>query len=296
MGRPRSAACGEAGAQFAVGGHSAGDEDAVRAEARRRRRSCVRVADDGVLEAGDEVEGLRVAEREGFVRASSAAASASRRAAMEAHVVDLDVAEDGGLDAAEAEEESCARACCWPVRWALDLICAKVKGTARGVAVRGEAVDPGAAGVAEAEELGDFVEGFAGGVVDGVADVAVVSRCRRRGRRDRGGCGRRRRPGRGAGYVVGACRLRFGVLQEDGVDVAFEVVDGDERLAEAEGQGFGVGDADEQRADEAGAFGDGDGVEIVRVVTSRLRRGPRGRRGRWRGGARGEASSGTTPP
>ncbi len=43
-----------------------------------------------------------------------------------------------------------------------------------GVAVGGEVVDPGAAGVAEAEELGDLVEGFAGGVVDGVADVAVV--------------------------------------------------------------------------------------------------------------------------
>ena len=31
-----------------------------------------------------------------------------------------------------------------------------------------------------------------------------------------------------------------------GVDVAFEVVDGDEGLVEAEGESFGVGDADEQ--------------------------------------------------
>ncbi len=52
-------------------------------------------------------------------------------------------------------------------------------------------------------------------------------------------------------------------LQQHGVDVAFEVVDGDERLAEREGQGLGVGDADEQSAGEAGAFGDGDGVEVV---------------------------------
>ena len=43
-----------------------------------------------------------------------------------------------------------------------------------GVAVVGEGVDPGAAGVAEAEKLGDFVVGFAGGVVNGAADEGVV--------------------------------------------------------------------------------------------------------------------------
>ena len=51
-------------------------------------------------------------------------------------------------------------------------------------------------------------------------------------------------------------------FQEDGVDVAFEVVDSDEGLVEGEGEGFGVEDADEERAGEAGAFGDGDSVEI----------------------------------
>jgi len=47
------------------------------------------------------------------------------------------------------------------------------------------------------------------------------------------------------------------------VDVTFEVVDGDEGLVQAEGEGFGVEDADEECAGEAGAFGDGDGVELV---------------------------------
>ena len=46
------------------------------------------------------------------------------------------------------------------------------------------------------------------------------------------------------------------------MDVAFEMVDGDEREVGAEGQGLGEGDADEQGSGEAGAFGDGDGVEI----------------------------------
>ena len=59
-----------------------------------------------------------------------------------------------------------------------------------------ERVDPGTAGIAEAEQLGDLVEGLAGGVVDGAADEGVASKCRARGARDRGGCGRRRRRGR----------------------------------------------------------------------------------------------------
>jgi poly(A) polymerase len=46
------------------------------------------------------------------------------------------------------------------------------------------------------------------------------------------------------------------------VDVAFEVVDGDQRLVEAEGEGFSVGDADQQCTGQARAFGDGDCVEI----------------------------------
>ncbi len=52
------------------------------------------------------------------------------------------------------------------------------------------------------------------------------------------------------------------MFKQDGVDVALEVVDGDERLAECVGESLGVTDADEQRAGEAGAFGDGDGVEL----------------------------------
>ena len=46
------------------------------------------------------------------------------------------------------------------------------------------------------------------------------------------------------------------------MDVAFEVVDGDEGQVVGEGEGLGVGDADQQRSGEAGTGGDGDGVEI----------------------------------
>ena len=52
------------------------------------------------------------------------------------------------------------------------------------------------------------------------------------------------------------------LLEKDGVNVAFEVVDRDEGKVVGEGEGFGVGDADEQCTGEAGTGGDGDGVEI----------------------------------
>ena len=42
-----------------------------------------------------------------------------------------------------------------------------------GVAVGREAIDDGATRISQAEQFGDFVEGFAGGIVAGVADVFV---------------------------------------------------------------------------------------------------------------------------
>ena len=40
------------------------------------------------------------------------------------------------------------------------------------------------------------------------------------------------------------------------------MIDGNERLSEGLGQGFGISDADEQRADETGTLRDADGVKI----------------------------------
>ena len=50
--------------------------------------------------------------------------------------------------------------------------------------------------------------------------------------------------------------------KQDGVDMTFEVVDGDEGQVLSEGESFGVGDADEKCSGEAGAAGYGDGIEI----------------------------------
>ena len=48
------------------------------------------------------------------------------------------------------------------------------------------------------------------------------------------------------------------------MDVAFEVIDGDEGKFLSEGEGFGVGDTDEECARETGTAGDGDGVEVIK--------------------------------
>jgi len=57
-----------------------------------------------------------------------------------------------------------------------------------------------------------------------------------------------------------------GVLDLDadqrGADVAFEMVDADEGDVPGKAERLGVGEADEEATDEAGAVGDGDGIEI----------------------------------
>jgi hypothetical protein len=101
-----------------------------------------------------------------------------------AEVVEFDVAEDGGLDAGEREEEMGvevgdgggesglgAGSLAGEMELGLDL--RKSEGDGEGIAVAGEGVDPGASGITEAEELGDLVVGFSGGVVDGAADEGV---------------------------------------------------------------------------------------------------------------------------
>ena len=153
-----------------------------------------------------------------------------------AEVMGVDVAEDGGLDAAEGEVEVRAFVVLvgafllvMPSREVAVFDLGEGEGDGAGVAVGGEGVDPGAAGVAEAEELGDLVVGFAGGVVDRAAYVAVG-------------------PGAIASLLLGEVEMGvaagddegeqrefhrgFGALarlHQDGVDVAFEVVDGDQR-------------------------------------------------------------------
>jgi len=215
---------GEAAAEFGVGGDSARDEDGAGTEMLGGGEGLLEeIPDNGVLEAGEEIEGLGlegVAGDElgdGFEGGLEIVGDGSAELDCGLHGVGLGVAENGGFDAGEGEVEarvgggigvelggsecgglSAAQLrCfgrddggCWLARSGyLHFACGSGRddrvfgqaglnggegeGDGAGVAVGGEAVDPGAAGVAEAEEFGDLVEGFAGGVVDGAADVAV---------------------------------------------------------------------------------------------------------------------------
>ena len=100
----------EAAAEFRVGGDSAGDDEAVGAEGFGSGECLTEeIADDGVLEGGDEVEGLGVEEGESFGGRGLEGGVGGEGAAAGfdgfRHVVGLGVAEDGGLDAAEGEVE-----------------------------------------------------------------------------------------------------------------------------------------------------------------------------------------------
>ena len=53
------------------------------------------------------------------------------------------------------------------------------------------------------------------------------------------------------------------LFEQHGVDVAFEMIDRDQRLVEREGQSLGIADADQQCSREAGALRDRDGVDGI---------------------------------
>ena len=72
-----------------------------------------------------------------------------------------EMVEHGGLDAAEAEI----------VRIAFHFRFAETNSF--GIAVRGQLIEDGSAGITEGEHAGDFVVGFACGVVTSAADAGV---------------------------------------------------------------------------------------------------------------------------
>jgi len=109
-----------------------------------------------------------------------------------------------------------------------------------------ESIDPGTAGIAEAEKLGDFVEGFACGVVDGAADECVRPRAVCWASEKKVGVATGDDQGEGLSISRAGCgRCGLSFLKEDRVDVAFEVIDGDQGEFVGESESFGVSDADE---------------------------------------------------
>ena len=269
---------GEAAAKLGVSGDSSADEQAAGAEVLDGQEcGAGEIVRDGGLEAGDQVEGFGVemgeGSGEGFgigrlgvdeVRDTEGVGTGFDAVV---HSVEFGVAADGRLDAAEGEVEAggvvaegeCgfSREFGGGVAAGLRLDLREGEGDGLGVAVGSEGIHPGASGVGKSEEFGDLVEGLAGRVVEGLADVAIVPGVLRRagGEIEVGVASADDEREEGVGVGEGS-------VHEDGVDVAFEVVDGDEREVGSEGERLGKADADKQGSGEAWAFGDGDGGKV----------------------------------
>jgi hypothetical protein len=65
----------------------------------------------------------------------------------------------------------------------------------------------------------------------------------------------------GQGSAI-AIAEHFLLRHQNGVNMTLEVVNGDQRLAQGEGQRLGVGDAHQERARQARALGHRDGVKV----------------------------------
>ena len=55
---------------------------------------------------------------------------------------------------------------------------------------------------------------------------------------------------------------QFLLLEQHGMDVPLEMIDGDQRLSQGECQRLGIGDANQERAGEPRSLGDGNGGEV----------------------------------
>lgn len=211
-------------AQTAIGGDATTDDEGFGANAVGCLAGAVEeFRNDGVLEAGKHVEGRRVG---GGVETTLGAAG-------------LHPAEHGRLETAEAEVAQVALEF---GRGELD--------RAR-VAQGGQSIDNRAARITEAKEFGHLVVGLAGGVIARLAFEAVLAFAEAFEEMGVAATGNERE---GRVFDIDA--------EQSGADVAFEMVNTDERYTFGVGERLGVGEADEKAADKTGALGDRDGGEV----------------------------------
>ena len=145
-----------------------------------------------------------------------------------------------GLEAGEAEVE--ARAVCHRAREAI----------AFGVALFGQLRDLRATGVGQFQHLGGLVEGFAGGVIHGLAEQLVFAQSAHRDQLGVSAGDQQRHEG----------EFRCIVFQHRRQQVAFHVVDAEHRHSPCLGEPMRGGRADHQCADQARACGIGDGIDV----------------------------------
>src|SRR5271169_1520087 len=176
--------------------------------------------------------------------------------------MNFDVAEHCGLDSAVGEIDPA-------FVWGLSVLRVAVtvldlrewKIHRMKIPVRRQEINRRSTGIAEFKQLGDLVEGFSGSIVTGVANVAVGPAAvflfsevqvsvpatdHQRKHRERK-------------VMLAALAL----LQQHSMDMSFKVVDGNEGLLHRESEALGVTESDQQRARQAGALGNGDGVDAL---------------------------------
>jgi putative nucleotidyltransferase with HDIG domain len=131
------------------------------------------------------------------------------------------------------------------------------KGDRGGISVSRQRIDPGAAGITQTQQLGDFVEGLAGCVVERGAHVPVAFAM---GDIEVGVAAGNHQSQSSGTRIEG-----FTLSQQNGMNVALKVVHRDQRFLQGESQRLGVSDSHQQRARQAGALGDRDGIEISKA-------------------------------
>ena len=136
-----------------------------------------------------------------------------------------------------------------------------------------------AAGVGQAEQPSHLVEGLAGGVVEGAAELDDIG----------GDVPDAQQVGVSAGDDEADEPVGQGAVHQliDG-QVPDDVVDAVDRPAQGGGQGLGGADAHGERAYEAGAGAHGDGVDLAQVNSSSLQGGVEGGDEGLQVGARGD--------
>lgn len=154
----------------------------------------------------------------------------------------LELIEDGGFEAGEGEVQR------------VILEDGAGEGEGFGVSFAGGFFDFWSAGIGEVEHAADFIEGFAGGVIDGAPEKLVLLEAVDL---DQHGVA----SGDDEGEV-----WRDGFLgDERRKEVALHVVNGVEWFTGGEGQSFGVGQSDKEGGGQAGPACGGEGGDLVQA-------------------------------
>ena len=121
------------------------------------------------------------------------------------------------------------------------------------VAARRGAVDLRSAGVGQSENPGDLVEGLTGGVVEGLAEKLHIAHEIAHEQQRGVSAADQQRDGGVFDVLAG---------EQIGGDVPDEVVDGVQRLVEADGERLGGADADHERSGQTRPARDGHGIHV----------------------------------